>query len=186
MICVLLESPYQGDLDLNTRYARAALADSLSRGEAPIASHMLYTQPGVLDDSVPAERRRGIAAGHAWMDRVDNVVAYADLGVSTGMWEGIARAVQEGKSVEYRHLGGEWAAPLPRASVRDWSPPIGRDGVPTTTGRGRVQVVSETDDGLPQVLAEVLAHHHDVDRLTIAQIFADAYNEYRAKDSSDV
>ena len=35
-------------------YARACLRDSLLRGEAPIASHLLYTQPvASLDDSDP-------------------------------------------------------------------------------------------------------------------------------------
>jgi hypothetical protein len=35
-------------------------------GEAPIASHLLYTQPGVLRDEIPEERRHGIDAGLAW------------------------------------------------------------------------------------------------------------------------
>ena len=43
-------------------YARACVADCLRRGEAPIASHLLYTQPGVLDDDVPEERAQGIAS----------------------------------------------------------------------------------------------------------------------------
>src|SRR5690606_3550939 len=40
---VILESPYAGNIDLNIDYARAAVRDSLSRGESPIASHLLYT-----------------------------------------------------------------------------------------------------------------------------------------------
>ena len=43
-------------------YARACVRDSLLRGEAPIASHLLYTQPGVLRDNVAGEREQGIAA----------------------------------------------------------------------------------------------------------------------------
>lgn len=42
MIRVVLESPYSGDIKGNTKYARMALRDSLARGEAPIASHLLY------------------------------------------------------------------------------------------------------------------------------------------------
>ena len=42
MIMVVLESPYSGDIKGNTKYARMALRDSLARGEAPIASHLLY------------------------------------------------------------------------------------------------------------------------------------------------
>jgi hypothetical protein len=63
---VILESPYAGDIERNVAYARAAMRDSLLRGEAPIASHLLYTQPGVLDDQVSDERRLGIEAGLVW------------------------------------------------------------------------------------------------------------------------
>jgi hypothetical protein len=38
----------------------------LLRGESPIASHLLYTQPGILKDDVPEERPLGIEAGLAW------------------------------------------------------------------------------------------------------------------------
>lgn len=58
---VLIESPYAGDVARNERYARACLADSLARGEAPFASHLLYTQPGVLDDTNPHEHAAGMA-----------------------------------------------------------------------------------------------------------------------------
>ena len=57
---VILESPYAGNVELNERYARACMADCLRRGEAPYASHLLYTQPGVLDDLVPEQREIGI------------------------------------------------------------------------------------------------------------------------------
>lgn len=45
MRLVILESPYAGNIEKNVAYARACVRDSLSRGEAPIASHLLYTQP---------------------------------------------------------------------------------------------------------------------------------------------
>ena len=47
MVRVILESPYAGDIERNVKYARMAVRDSLSRGEAPIASHLLYTQEGI-------------------------------------------------------------------------------------------------------------------------------------------
>lgn len=52
MIKVILESPYAGEIDRNIRYARACVRDSLLRGESPIASHLLYTQSGILDDDI--------------------------------------------------------------------------------------------------------------------------------------
>ena len=66
MRLVIIESPYAGNVPLNLLYLRACMRDCLSRGEAPFASHALYTQPGVLDDGDPAERAHGIEAGFAW------------------------------------------------------------------------------------------------------------------------
>ena len=108
MRLVVIESPYAGNVDRNLRYLRACLRDSLMRGEAPFASHALYTQPGVLDDGVPEERRHGIEAGFAWRRRADAVVFYVDLGISRGMEEALARAAQEGLTTEHRFLGGAW------------------------------------------------------------------------------
>ena len=104
---VILESPYAGDVELNVRYARAALRDSLMRGEAPIASHLLYTQVGVLDDDVKLEREMGINAGLDWRHVSDGTVVYTDLGVSRGMEYGIEAAESSGKFVEYRTIK-EW------------------------------------------------------------------------------
>ena len=50
MRLVIFESPYAGDVEANTEYARRCVRDSLMRGEAPIASHLLYTQPGILHE----------------------------------------------------------------------------------------------------------------------------------------
>jgi len=105
MKLAILESPFAGDVAENLRYARAALRDSLLRGEAPIASHLLYTQDGVLDDALPDERRRGIDAGLAWLARADATVVYNDLGISSGMKQGVERAAARGVPVVYRTIG---------------------------------------------------------------------------------
>lgn len=104
---VLIESPYAGDIPLNTRYARAALGDCIHRGESPFASHMLYTQPGVLNDLVPAERDIGMRAGWEWLRVVECVVVYQDLGITPGMKGGITRATKRGVPVEYRNIA-DW------------------------------------------------------------------------------
>ena len=106
MKLVIIESPYAGDIQRNTTYARRAVADSLSRGEAPIASHLLYTQPGVLDDTDPAQRAQGIAAGLAWGVHAEMTAVYIDRGTTPGMAEGIARAVSDGRTIDYRSIGG--------------------------------------------------------------------------------
>lgn len=102
------KATYAGDVERNLRYLRACMADCLRRGEAPFASHGLYTQPGVLDDTIPAERRLGIEAGLAWGQKADATVVYEDFGITPGMGIGIDRAHACGRPVEFRWLGGEW------------------------------------------------------------------------------
>ncbi len=106
MRLVIVESPYAGDVEENVEYARAAIRDALSRGEAPIASHLLYTQPGVLDDLVPSERQWGIDAGLAWGKVADATVVYTDRGMSRGMEYGVAAAQRDGRPIEYRTIKG--------------------------------------------------------------------------------
>jgi hypothetical protein len=101
---VIVESPYAGDVEANEAYARACLRDCLLRGEAPLASHLLYTQPGVLDDAIPEERERGILAGLAWSWGAQATVVYGDRGISAGMQKGIRAAEEEGRPVEYRSI----------------------------------------------------------------------------------
>lgn len=106
MTPVILESPYAGDIELNTRYLRACMRDCLLRGEAPFASHGLYTQPGVLRDEVAEEREHGIQAGFAWRSLAEKTVVYQDLGISRGMQYGIKHASVNGQNIEYRYLEG--------------------------------------------------------------------------------
>lgn len=78
------------------------MRDSIERGEAPFASHLIYTQGDLLDDNVPAERQRGIACGLEWGTVADLVAVYTDLGISEGMARGIEHATEQGLPVVYR------------------------------------------------------------------------------------
>lgn len=102
MRLVIIESPYAGDVATNVAYARACVRDCLLRGESPIASHLLYTQSGILNDDIFEEREMGINAGLAWQDVANAVVVYTDLGISAGMVKGIDMAGIKGIPVEYR------------------------------------------------------------------------------------
>jgi hypothetical protein len=102
---VIIESPYRG-VPRALEYARAAMADCLKRGEAPFASHLLYTQPGVLDDETPSERELGIRAGLHWGFVADATVVYTDLGITPGMRQGIASAERWRRTVELRTVPG--------------------------------------------------------------------------------
>jgi hypothetical protein len=110
---VIIESPYRGHgyatLDLNLAYARACMHDCLvNRDEPPFASHLLYTQPGVLDDQIPEEREKGIKAGLEWGKAADLSAVYLDLIDDWKFFVGIARGVKVaralGRPVDFRNL----------------------------------------------------------------------------------
>lgn len=126
----VIESPYgrnpdgsaadQATIDRNLRYVRAAMADCFAQGEIPYASHAIYTQPGVLDDTKPEERRRGMTAGFelrrilgAASDEINDVIVqtaiYEDLGITPGMHAGAVQSIEDMVPVVHRRLGGEWA-----------------------------------------------------------------------------
>ena len=117
MRLVIIESPYAGDIETHVKYARRCVKDSLSRGEAPLASHLLYTQDGILDDSDPDERLLGIRAGLAWYGYADACVVYEDYGVTNGMMLGKLEALRFGLKIETRLIGRnplKWLGLKPR------------------------------------------------------------------------
>lgn len=97
-----LSAPNQEGIERNQAYARAAMRDSLGRGEAPFVPHLLYTQ--VLDDTRPLEREAGMRAGTAVLLQCDALVAYIDRGISRGMQAEIDLATAHGIPVEERRL----------------------------------------------------------------------------------
>lgn len=106
---VIIETPYKGknweDTEENIRFARLCGHDCIARhNEAWFASHLLYTQEGVLDDKIPKERMLGIEGGFAWKEVADSTVIYVNHGISKGMHFGIRKTISFGQSFEYRIL----------------------------------------------------------------------------------
>jgi hypothetical protein len=101
---VVIESPYAGDIEKNVDYARKCMRDSLKREECPIASHLLYTQKGILDDSNPIERELGIKAGFKWGYLAEKIAVYQDLGISIGMKNAIYFYQSLDIPIEYRNI----------------------------------------------------------------------------------
>lgn len=106
MKLVIVESPYAGDIEANVAYAKRCVRDALTRGEAPIASHLLFTQDDILNDLIPDERLLGREAGLAWTAVADVMAVYTDRGISTGMRQAIDHAERVGLPVEMRQIGG--------------------------------------------------------------------------------
>jgi hypothetical protein len=82
-------SPYSGDVEANLTYLRQIMASILVDGGVPVAGHAMYTQPGVLDDNDPDQRKQGIAAGWELYRACDVVRVYCERGISKGMWADI-------------------------------------------------------------------------------------------------
>ncbi len=107
MRLVIIESPYQGDLERNRIYLDRCIRDCLARGESPYASHRMLTS--ALDDAKREEREAGIMAGFAWRRVAEATVIFADYGVSNGMLAGLEDAVAElhraAHTIEVRRIG---------------------------------------------------------------------------------
>ena len=101
---VILESPFAGDVEKNIEYARKCMRDCFMRGEFPFASHLLYTQKGILNDNNPEERKLGIEAGLKWGEHALKTVVYTDLGISSGMEYGIKLAKEINRKIEFRTI----------------------------------------------------------------------------------
>jgi hypothetical protein len=108
MVKVVIESPLSAPdrdgIERNKTYAVRCMKDSLARGEAPYASHLLFDRPGLLDDQISTEREMGMLAGFAWGDYADLCAVYVDNGISRGMQAGIDRYRHRGIPIEFRRL----------------------------------------------------------------------------------
>lgn len=99
---VIIESPYAGDTYGNTQYLKRCLRDSIDRGEAPIASHLIY--PFVLREDLKDQRNLGIQLGFEWWSAADRICFYIDKGYSSGMLAAQERATRLGIPWEEREL----------------------------------------------------------------------------------
>lgn len=129
---VIVESPFKGndysDEETNRFYAKLCMAYCLFINEAPFASHILYTQEGILDDKNSKEWDLGIRAGFSWHAMADRMAVFTDLGITPGMKLGIQNAFEIGLEIQYRTLGGMTLSDVldikndPKAwrNFRDW------------------------------------------------------------------
>ena len=93
MKLIYVASPYAGDIEQNTEFARKACRHVMSEGHAFFAPHLLY--PQLLDDSKPQERQAGLDMGLAMLPRCDELWCYGDR-ISFGMHLEIEEAVRIG------------------------------------------------------------------------------------------
>ncbi|NNJ28720.1 DUF7768 domain-containing protein [Lacrimispora defluvii] len=82
MKLIYVASPYAGDIEKNTEFAKRACRHAMGEGHAFFAPHLLY--PQLLDDSNPQERQAGLDMGLVMLPRCDELWCYGDH-LSLGM-----------------------------------------------------------------------------------------------------
>lgn len=87
-------SPYRGDTERNTGYARELTKIALDGGYAPITPHLYLMQ--VLDDDVPEQRQMGMAAGMELLRQCRYILIGSRYGLSEGMLAEIKTAMELG------------------------------------------------------------------------------------------
>jgi len=82
MKIIYVASPYAGDIQKNTEFAKRACRHVMNEGHAFFAPHLLY--PQLLNDANPHERQAGLDMGIAMLSRCDELWFYGDR-VSPGI-----------------------------------------------------------------------------------------------------
>ena len=87
-------SPYRGDIERNTEYARKLTRIALDNGYTPITPHLYLTQ--VLNEEDPEQRKRGMAAGEELLRNCRYIFIGSKYGLSEGMLAEIQIALEAG------------------------------------------------------------------------------------------
>lgn len=90
---VYIASPYAGDVERNTAFAKEACRYAMEQGAAPIAPHLFY--PQVLDDTIPVEREAGLRMGLRVLEACDELWLCGSR-MSAGMQAELAAAERLG------------------------------------------------------------------------------------------
>ena len=98
MKLIYVASPYAGNIELNTAFAREACQFVKNEGHAFFAPHLLY--PQVLHEDDPADRQLGLVMGKEMLAKCDELWVFGDF-ISPGMAGEVELAGQCGIPVRY-------------------------------------------------------------------------------------
>ncbi|HBR07644.1 MAG TPA: DUF4406 domain-containing protein [Clostridiales bacterium] len=101
MKLIYVASPYAGNIEKNTEYAKQACRSVMEQGHAFFAPHLLY--PSLLDETNPAQRQLGIDMGLTMLSRCDELWAFGER-ISAGMESEICEAKRLGIPVQYTEI----------------------------------------------------------------------------------
>lgn len=93
MKLVYVASPFAGNIEKNTDYAKQACRIVMEQGHAFFAPHLLY--PSILNDKAPEERKLGMEMGLTVLSRCDEMWAFGDQ-ISAGMRVEMEKATELG------------------------------------------------------------------------------------------
>lgn len=89
MKIIYLASPYAGDIEKNTEFAKSACRFVMEQGHAFFCPHLLY--PNILDEQNLDERQLGLDMGLAKLQSCDELWCFGDH-ISHGMMAEIEEA----------------------------------------------------------------------------------------------
>ena len=98
MKIIYVASPYAGDIERNTEFAKRACRHVMNEGHAFFAPHLLY--PTILDEHQPEQRQLGLDMGIAMLSRCDELWCYGGH-ISLGMHLEIEEANRLGIPVRW-------------------------------------------------------------------------------------
>lgn len=161
LVRTLVCSPYSAstlqEREANIAYAWACLRDSArNHGEAPFASHLLYTQSpggrwaeekdGTTDEKHWISREDGLACEAAWRAAAERIVFYTDRGWSRGMIQAKDAAIHSNTPYVIRSLPAE---ALPKTDPGQTMVLVRPDAhASASAGAKRYRVVDETGSHL--------------------------------------
>lgn len=96
--CVLICSPFAGDIAGNTARAIRYMRFAVTQGAIPFAPHLLY--PQVLDEDDPSERELGLFFCMVWLGKCDELWVFGHY-ISSGMDREVAKAKKRGIPIRY-------------------------------------------------------------------------------------
>lgn len=89
MKIIYVASPYAGDIEKNTEFAKTVCRFVMNEGHAFFCPHLLY--PNILDEQNPQQRQLGLDMGLAMIQNCDELWCFGDH-ISLGMMAEIEEA----------------------------------------------------------------------------------------------
>lgn len=96
---IYVASPYSGDIERNTEYAKNACRFVIKQGYAFFCPHLLY--PNILQENNPKERQLGLDMGLAMMESCDELWVFGKH-ISKGMAMEMKRAKEINMPIVYQ------------------------------------------------------------------------------------